>query len=96
MSTTNTITWSKSPELDVAIYNIYRKIGSPPTKIPGDLFASVPATQTTFVDTVTTDGDYFYGLTAIDTSKNESALSNVKDKMVDSVPPTPPVLLSVV
>lgn len=95
MPTTNTVKWAASPEADVAIYNIYRKVGSAPTRIAGDKFASVPVTQTTFVDTVSTDGDYFYGVTAMDTSGNESPLSNVKDKLVDSVPPAPPVLLSV-
>jgi len=96
MPTNNTVKWSASPESDVAIYNIYRKIGSAPIKTPADKFASVPVTQTTFVDTVSTDGDFFYGVTAMDTSGNESLLSNVKDKLVDSVPPAPPVLLSVV
>jgi len=96
MSTTNTLTWTKNTEPDVAIYNIYRKVGSAPIKTPVDKFASVPVTQTTFADVVSTDGDFFYGVTAVDTSGNESLLSNVKDKVVDATPPQAPVLQSVV
>lgn len=98
MPTTNTLTWSKSPEPDVAKYNIYRKNGSAPVK-PGDRLASTPQGTTDpiiFVDTVTADGDWFYAVTAVDTSNNESGLSNVKDKVVDATPPAPPVLQSVV
>jgi len=97
MSTTNTLTWDRSPESDVAKYNIYRKNGSAPAK-PGDRLASTPqiaTTPVTFVDTVTADGDWFYAVTAVDTSNNESALSAVKDKLVDSVPPTAPTGLTV-
>ena len=96
MSTTNTLTWNKNPEPDVAKYNIYRQVGSPPTKTPSNLQASVPATLTTYVDTVTVDGTYFYGITAVDTSNNESPLSAVVNKMVDSIPPQAPVGLVVV
>ena len=96
MSTTNTLTWTKNTEPDVAIYNISRTVGSAPIKTPVDKFASVPVTQTTFADVVSTDGDFFYGVTAVDTSGNESLLSNVKDKVVDATPPQAPVLQSVV
>lgn len=98
MSTTATLTWSRSPEGDVAKYNIYRKNGSAPAK-PGDRLASTPqvaADPVTFVDTITVDGDYFYAVSAVDTSGNESGLSNVKDKVVDATPPQAPVLQSVV
>ena len=49
-----------------------------------------------YVDTVTADGDYFYGLTAVDTANNESLLSATVHKVVDLVPPTPPTGLTVV
>lgn len=97
MSTTNTLLWDRGPESDIAKYNIYRKNGSAPAK-PGDLLASTPQIATTpvkFVDTVTADGDWFYAVTAVDTSNNESGLSNIKDKLVDSVPPAPPTGLTV-
>jgi len=98
MPTTNTLTWTKNPEPDVAKYNVYRKIGAAPTRTAGDLFASIPNTAATptFVDTVTADGDYFYAVTAVDTANNESPLSAAKDKMVDLVPPSAPVGLVVV
>lgn len=98
MPTTNTLTWDRGPEPDIAKYNIYRKNGSAPVK-PGDRLASVPqvaASPVTFVDTVSADGDWFYAVTAVDTSNNESGLSAIKDKLVDSVPPAPPTGLNVV
>ena len=98
MATTNTLTWNKNPEPDVAKYNIYRNIGSAPIKAFNNLIASVANTSAspTYADVVSADGDYFYAVTAVDTSNNESALSVVKDKVVDSVPPSPPVGLVVV
>lgn len=98
MPTTNTLTWNKNPEPDVAKYNVYRQIGSAPTKTPSNLIASVANTSASpsYADTVSADGDYFYAVTAVDTSNNESALSAVKDKVVDSVPPSPPTGLTVV
>lgn len=97
MPTTNSLTWNKNPEPDVAKYNIYRAIGAAPTKTPSQLFASVPNTSATptFTDTVTADGEYFYALTAVDTSNNESALSLPKSKVVDLVPPSAPTGLAV-
>lgn len=97
MPTTNTLTWNPNPPADgVVKYSIYRKIGSAPARVAGDLFASVPATQLTFVDSVTVDGDYFYALTATDLANNESALGAPKDKVVDATPPSPPTGLVVV
>lgn len=97
MPTNNVLNWNANAVADgVVKYNIYRKIGSAPAKVAGDLFASVPATQTTFTDPVTTDGDYFYALTATDLANNESALSANKDKVVDATPPSAPTGLTVV
>jgi len=95
MPTTKTLTWTKSPDLDVAKYNIYRAVGSAPTKDAGHLYASVPSSASTYVDTITADGDYFYAVSAVDTSNNESALSNIKDVVVDITPPQPPSSLNV-
>ena len=95
MATTNTLTWNKNLEPDVAKYNIYRSVGAAPVRVAGNLYASVPATLATYVDTITTDGDYFYGITAVDTANNESPLSATVHKVVDLVPPTPPTGLSV-
>ena len=96
MATTNTLTWTKNTELDVAKYNVYRQVGSPPTKSASNLQASVPATLNTYVDTVTVDATYYYGITAVDTSNNESPLSAVVNKLVDSNPPQAPIGLTVV
>lgn len=97
MVTNNILTWNANPASEgVVKYNIYRKIGSAPSKVAGDLFASVPATQTTFTDSVTADGDYFYAITASDLANNESGLTAPKDKVVDATPPSIPTGLSVV
>ena len=96
MATTNTLTWNKNPEADVAKYNVYRSVGAAPTKVAANLFASVPSTVLTYVDTVTADGNYFYGLTAVDTANNESLLSATVHKVVDLVPPSQPSGLTVV
>jgi len=100
MPTTNTLKWDKGPESDLVKYNIYRRVGSAPIKDIANtyLLSSVANTVPipTYIDTVTSDGDYFYGVTAVDLSNNESGLSNIKDKLVDSVPPAPPTGLTVV
>ena len=96
MATTNTLTWNKNLEPDVAKYNIYRSVGAAPVRVAGNLHASVPATLATYVDTITTDGDYFYGITAVDTANNESLLSATVHKVVDLVPPSQPSGLTVV
>lgn len=97
MPTTNTLSWNANPASDgVVKYTIYRKIGSAPSKVPGDILIAVPSTQLTFQDTVTVDGDYFYALTATDLANNESAISAAKDKVVDVTPPQAPTGLIVV
>jgi fibronectin type 3 domain-containing protein len=97
MPTTNTLNWNKNLEPDMAGYNVYRRIGSAPVK--GDVKVNatlVPTATPTYVDSVTVDGDYFYAVTAVDTSGNESGFSNVVDKVVNTVPPSPPTGLTVV
>ena len=96
MATTNTLTWNKNPEADVAKYNIYRSVGTAPIRGASNLLASVPSTLLIYVDTVTADGDYFYGITAVDTANNESPLSATVHKVVDLVPPSQPSGLTVV
>jgi fibronectin type 3 domain-containing protein len=96
MSTTNTLTWNKNVESDLAGYNVYRRIGSAPLK--GDVKVNsvlVPGATPTYVDSVSVDGDYFYAVTAVDTAGNESAFSNVVDKVVNTVPPSAPTGLAV-
>src|SRR6187551_3682528 len=97
MPTTNTLTWNKNTEGDLAGYNVYRRVGSAPIK--GDVkvnAALVPGATPTYTDTVSVDGDYFYAVTAVDVSGNESSFSNIVDKVVNTVPPQAPTGLSVV
>lgn len=97
MATTNTLTWNKNTEADLAGYNVYRRIGSAPVK--GDVkvnAALIPGATPTYVDSVSVDGDYFYEVTAVDTAGNESAFSTAVDKVVNTVPPAAPTGLVVV
>ncbi len=96
MSTTNTLTWNKNPEASVVKYNIYRALGAAPTETLAQKIGSILAPALTFVDTVTVDGDYFYAVTAVSSFGIESTLSNVVDKVVNTVPPSAPTGLIVV
>lgn len=97
MPTTNTLTWNKNLEPDMAGYNIYRRIGSAPVKGDAKLnVALIPTATPTYVDSVSVDGDYFYAVTAVDTSGNESGFSSAVDKVVNTVPPAAPSGLIVV
>ncbi len=95
MSTTNTLTWNKNPEAFVAKYNVYRNVGAAPTATLAQRISSVLVPALTFVDTVSVDGDYFYAVTAVSSAGIESALSNVVDKVVNTVPPSAPSGLGV-
>jgi len=66
------LTWSASPEADVAYYRIYRSYEG----IFYDL-VHTNITGTSFSDTGLTNGhQYFYSFTAVDTSENESTQSS--------------------
>ncbi|MBK8870482.1 MAG: hypothetical protein IPN19_05425 [Elusimicrobia bacterium] len=70
------LTWSASGATDLSHYNIYRSIasGALATK---KFVTSVPAGQTTLTDVSVVDGlTYFYAVTAVDKSGNESLASN--------------------
>jgi hypothetical protein len=63
------ITWSPSHEADLAVYKLYRKVGTEPAILIG----SIPVGQTTHTDGTVSPGiSYQYTLTAVDTSGNES------------------------
>ena len=76
--------WTANTETDLAGYRIYRSISSPVLKgtpINGTLAAP------SFVDSDVTAGTtYYYAVTAVDTSDNESPLSNE----TSAIPQTPP------
>jgi hypothetical protein len=97
MSKTNTLTWAKNTEADMAGYNVYRKLGAAPVKgVDPKLNTSlVPKDTTTYADVVMTDGDYFYEVSAVDTAGNESAFSVAVDIVVNVVPPQAPTGLTV-
>jgi len=67
------ISWSASPEADLAAYRVYRAEGpdAPPVRL-----AEVPAGQTEHVDETAVAGTlYVYSLGAVDTAGNESPRS---------------------
>lgn len=71
------LSWSASTSADVAGYNIYRAMYStscgPFTKVNATLIAS-----TLYTDSQVTNGSsYCYATTAVDTSNQESAYSNI-------------------
>ena len=76
--------WTANTEPDLAGYRVYRSTGSPVVKgtpINGTLMAP------SFMDTTVTEGTtYYYAVTAVDTSNNESDLSNE----TSAVPLPPP------
>ncbi|MFB0515708.1 MAG: right-handed parallel beta-helix repeat-containing protein, partial [Candidatus Neomarinimicrobiota bacterium] len=66
------LTWDANPEGDISAYRIYR--GRPSLA----LLAEVPADQTEYLDTSATTGfEYYYALTAVDYSHNESHQSEI-------------------
>ncbi|NOZ56474.1 MAG: hypothetical protein GXO73_06765, partial [Calditrichaeota bacterium] len=84
------LSWALSPELDVASYRVYRSLSprDKPEKISGD----IPADEPFFVDqTVPKAQTFFYRVSAVDSSGNESELSNaVSARVSDAEPPLPP------
>jgi fibronectin type 3 domain-containing protein len=97
MSTTNTLNWSKNTEADLAGYNVYRNLGSAPVKGPAIKInvGMVAISTPTYVDTVSSDGDYFYAVSAVDNAGNESPFSTAVEKVVNVVPPVAPTGLTV-
>ncbi len=68
------LAWSASTSNSVVSYNVYRATvaGGPYTS--SNKIASVPGTA--YTDTVATGTTYYYVVTAVDGSGNESAFSN--------------------
>ncbi len=67
-----TLTWTANSEPDLAGYNVYRSAvsGGSVTKLN-----SAPVTGTTYDDAPPGTGTFYYVVTAVDTSGNESAPS---------------------
>jgi surface protein len=69
------LSWAENTEEDLAGYRLYRGVGEAPdtSKAP---FVEGLLSETSYTDTsVTRDQTYRYGITAVDTAGNESALS---------------------
>ena len=82
--------WNFSLELDVAGYNVFRSnnIGENYTKLNKK---TIPFSTPMFVDTEVPAGRFFYSVSAIDSSGNESKRSNpIMVIIKDSIPPDPP------
>jgi len=80
------LSWTENEEDDLGYYNVYRS-----TNGSGWITAS-SATLTVFTDTVLeNNATYWYRITAVDTSGNESSYSNdVSTMPVDMMPPANP------
>lgn len=92
-----TATWSANSESDLAGYNIYRSTtsGSGYMKINSSVIIKTASPQ--YVDNFTgsVEGDYYYVVTAVDTSGNESTYSNEGSTHIDTVAPNAPSSITV-
>ncbi len=82
--------WTANSEPDFSGYNVYRSTASP--VVIGTRINSTLLVSPSYLDSDVTAGTpYFYAVTAVDTSGNESALSNETSAIPD--PPPPPEAL---
>lgn len=98
-----TLTWTPNTESDLAGYKVYRgngvcAVGPLQPLVVGGIAVSVNAPVATYVDTTTPtfDGNLCYEVTAFDTANNESTHSVRATKVINLVPPVPPVGLTIV
>lgn len=69
--------WSPNSESDLHKYNIYRGTSSPASVLIDSAVSTGSGPDTSFTDTGLTNGQpYFYRITVVDSSKNESGFSN--------------------
>jgi fibronectin type 3 domain-containing protein len=65
------VSWSPSPEDDLALYRVYRaSAGGPPVRL-----AEVPAGETSYTDRALAPGEHAYTVSAVDRDGNESPVS---------------------
>ncbi len=78
------LSWSANSETDLNKYNIYRGTSSPATTLIGSCDQATP--DTFFTDTGLTGGEtYFYRITAVDYSDNESGYSNEASVSIEDI-----------
>jgi len=92
-----TANWSANSESDLAGYNIYRSTtsGSGYVKINSSIIAKTSSPQ--YVDNISgsVETTYYYVVTAVDTSGNESSYSSEKSTHVDTMAPSAPSGLTI-
>ena len=82
-----TFEWDANVESDLAGYKLYQSNTSGEYT---DSVASIPAGTETVMLPDITDGEYFWVLTALDTSDNESEYSDQVTLTIDGTPPEKP------
>jgi fibronectin type 3 domain-containing protein len=91
-----TLTWTENAESDLDRYKLYLNTDSSFVPTSSDLLASISSPAVTYTDTGLINGfTYYYLLTAIDTSGNESAASRlITGTPTDQTPPAAPTGLA--
>ena len=85
-----TFTWDANTESDLAGYNLYQSdVSGDYIFGGGNAIATIPAGIETYIENVS-EGGWYWVLTAIDTSGNESGPSNECSKYIDETAPSPP------
>lgn len=84
--------WTKSAEADLQYYRLYRSVNNPTS-----LNILVETTQTEYLDQfLSYDSTYYYALTAVDYSNNESEFTHIIDvQPLNISAPLPPTFLIV-
>jgi VCBS repeat-containing protein len=83
------LTWDANAESDLAGYNVYRNTTSP-VALTSPLNGGTLVAAPTYLDSTAVNGQqYFYAVTAVDDSNNESAASN-EDSATPTAPPEQP------
>ena len=87
-----TATWTANTESDLAGYNTYRSTtsGSGYVKLNSSIIAKTASPQ--YIDNISgsVETTYYYVVTAVDTSGNESAYSSEGSTHIDTSAPNPP------
>ena len=90
--------WTAPADLDVAGYNVYRSESSP-VSLTSPVNGGTLVAGTSYIDTGKTNGTpYYYVVTAVDTSANQSVASNEAHAtpFMDTTPPAAPTGLTAV